>query len=184
MMMPYIILTISNPDERDFMVQLYHSYKRLMYSEISKITVNSWDTEDVLHSVIVKLIKRVDYLQTLPESRLINYIISASKNTALNHIRDQKRGATQSFEDTFDDYEDQAPQLDDRLQFQELKSDAITALKSLDEKSRRVLEMKYILDLPDEEIASALGIKPESVRMTLTRARNKLKDELKKSGAL
>ena len=177
-MIPHIILAIENPDEREFMTQLYTSYKRLMYSEISKITQNSWDTEDVLHSVIVKLINKVNYLQTLPRSRLVNYIISAAKNTALNHIRDNKRHNINSLEDEYTDIEDLSPPLDDILHLKELKGDVTTALRSLDEKSQRILEMKYMLDLSNAEIADELQISVDSLRMSLTRARRKLKSAI------
>ena len=52
------------------------------------------------------------------------------------------------------------------------------AWASLDEKYRRILEMKYILERSNEEIAKEFGVGSNSVRMLLTRARNKLKEKM------
>lgn len=42
-----------------------------------------------------------------------------------------------------------------------------------DENTRWLLEARYILDYSDGELARELGVKPDSVRMALTRARRK-----------
>lgn len=54
------------------------------------------------------------------------------------------------------------------------------AWQMLDEKSKTLLTWKYKLEMSDVEIASKLGIKPNSVRMRLTRARNSFKQQLRK----
>lgn len=43
-----------------------------------------------------------------------------------------------------------------------------------------LLEDKYVLNMSDAEIASALGVKPSSVRMLLTRARSKARKAIEK----
>lgn len=48
------------------------------------------------------------------------------------------------------------------------------------EKTRQLLEDKYVLNMSDAEIASALGVKPSSVRMLLTRARSKARKAIEK----
>ena len=46
----------------------------------------------------------------------------------------------------------------------------------LDSRNRYVLEARYILEKTDAEIAEALSIRPNSVRMVLTRARKQAYD--------
>ena len=48
------------------------------------------------------------------------------------------------------------------------------------EKTRQLLEDKYVLNMSDAEIASALGVKSSSVRMLLTRARSKARKAIEK----
>ena len=63
-MIPIIILTIENEDDRAFMEGLYLSYNRLMRSEIHKILKDSWATEDVEQNVLEKLIDKIPLLKT------------------------------------------------------------------------------------------------------------------------
>ena len=50
----------------------------------------------------------------------------------------------------------------------------------LDSRTRQRLEDKYVLNMSDAEIASALGVKSSSVRMLLTRARSKARKAIEK----
>ena len=81
-MIPIIILTIQDPDEREYMTGLYIKYNRLMYSEIHKIIYDPWDVEDVLQISLVKLIDKISLLRTFERNRLVSYIISSCRNNA------------------------------------------------------------------------------------------------------
>lgn len=176
-MIPFIILAIEDPEDRDFMADLYTAFNRLMYSEIHKIVHNEWDVEDVLQSLLVRLIDKIDLLRTLNKPRLINYLITASRNAALNYIRDYIEPPKASFDETIDPT--RAHYIaNDVIHLLEAKDGFQRAWNTLDPQSRRVLELKYFLDESNAEIANILGIKTSSVRMALTRARNKLKDLL------
>jgi len=48
--------------------------------------------------------------------------------------------------------------------------------------ARMLMEQKYILHWSDEELAEILGIKPQSVRMRITRAKRELMAQLQKNG--
>jgi RNA polymerase sigma-70 factor (ECF subfamily) len=48
-------------------------------------------------------------------------------------------------------------------------------ISTLDEKSRSVLEMKYLLDMSYKEIGEALGMTPKHVDTTIMRAKAKVR---------
>lgn len=181
-MIPFVILTIEDPDDRFFMESLYITYNRLIYSEIGKIVNNRWDIEDTQQAVLVKLIDKIPLLKSFDRSQLVNYIIVTSRNTALNFVRDQKRATGFSFDEGIDSlgesYPSETSELD-HLLLKERLEDVAQAWQVLDPRSRRLLELKYILDRPNEEIAREFGVGTNSVRMLLTRARDKLKRNLK-----
>lgn len=81
-MIPYLTLTIEDDDDREFMSALYINYQRLMYSEIKKIVKNVQDAEDVMQTVLEKLIDKIPLLRSQKQNQLINYIFSACKFTA------------------------------------------------------------------------------------------------------
>ena len=176
-MLPCVFVTIEDMDDRDFMESLYYSYNRLMYSEIRKILQDKWDTEDVLQDTLIRLIAKVPLLRTLGRNQLVNYIISTARNTARNYIRDNKRVTQFAFDESIDSLDESKPsdRALERLELVEMMQAVGEAWTQLDEKYKQALEMKYILEKSNEEIADAFGIGINSVRMLLTRARNQLK---------
>lgn len=172
-MIPYCILIIEDDDDREFMTQLYLNYHRLMRQQISMFVHDEWAVEDLMQTTLEKLIDKVQDLRGKDRDHLVNYIIAACRNRAQNYIRDRSRHP----QIPIDDYLDHA---DAGIGGTELESQIILAedlhhlskiwLK-LDNRSRYLLESYYILETPTHEIADHLGIKPGSVRMALTRAR-------------
>ena len=179
---PSVIMGLEDSRDRDFMEALYASYKQLIYSEIRKLVRNDWDAEDIQQIVVINLIRKIPLLRTLSRTQLINYIITTSRNAALNHMRDNQRRAREFSFDESSDPLDAAYELDDTLLSFETSESISHAWRALDERSRRLLELKYILERPDEEIARELGVSASSVRMLLTRARRKLRAGIEMRG--
>lgn len=174
-MIPYFILAIEDPSDREFMADLYTNYHRLMYSEIFKMLKDDWATEDVLQTALEHLIDHLSTLKMLDRNETVNYIITACKHNALNYIRDNKKHVEFTFNEDLDSFSEDESLCDDRMSVLEMMENVSEAWQRLDKRSQRVLEMKYILDCSDEEIAAAVHVAPSSVRMLLTRARKKLK---------
>jgi RNA polymerase sigma-70 factor (ECF subfamily) len=66
-------------------------------------------------------------------------------------------------------------EIEDRLAAREAGSSLIKALRSLEEGQREVLLLYALADLSYEEIASAMGISPGTVRSRLHRARQRIR---------
>lgn len=172
-MIPFCILVIEDDNDREFMAALFVQYQRLLYKEIYDILKNTWNTEDVLQATLVKLIDKLPELRQKKKPRLIGYISATARNTAYNFLRSQKKIAPFSFEE----YMMQSEPNEERRQMEEymISKDEIDELvrrwPKLDDRSKMLLEGKYILGKSDEVLAEELSIKPASVRMALTRAR-------------
>ena len=172
-MIPACILAIEDESDREYMTRLYNQYKRLMYSTINEILKEPWSTEDVLQTAVEKLILKLDLLKSLDEKRLINYIITTSRNLAYNEYNKRTRQAEVIFQENIDSLENDS--YTDSIENFFLKKDEQTRFleiwPELDPKNRYLLEAKYILGRKTPDIAKDLGIKPSSVRMAMTRAR-------------
>lgn len=172
-MIPLCILVIEDDDDREFMSMLFTNYNRLMYREIYSILHNAWATEDVMQSTLEKLIDKVKELRVKDRDHLVNYIITASRNLAKNYLRDNGRYEMLSFDDEIDlpDMEHSGDEMDLQL-IRENNLDILSQVwPQLDERSRYLLEGRYLLEKTLAELSQELGIKPDSVRMALTRAR-------------
>ena len=174
-MIPFVILAIEDEDNRSFMTTLFLNYERLLYSEIRKLISDSWAVEDVLQSTLVKLIGKIPLLRTLDERSLVNYIITAAKNTAISLLRRSPRENLPSI----DDEGFAGGALSDGTSAEDvlIRVESVRRLADiwplLDERSQYLLDAKYILGMGSQEIAAQLGIKPDSVRVELSRARKR-----------
>lgn len=172
-MIPFCILAIENDDDREFMVELFLRYQRLLYNEIYEILNNPWNTEDILQATLVKLIDKIPELRKKEEAKLVSYMVVAARNNTYNFLRAQKKSAQVSFEE-YSGQENSASadrQIESGMIAKEEIEEMVRRWSQLDERSKHLLEGKYILGKSDEALAEELSINPASVRMALTRAR-------------
>lgn len=165
-------------DER-FIEQLYDKYHRLIFYTVKKYDLIGEPYEDIVQDCLVKLTEKVETLRALSEPALVSYIMATAKNTTMNCVRRQSRKQKNiiCYEDVIDDLTArEAPDssLDDVLIRLEDREQIRAIWPRLDTASKRILEAKYYLEYDDRELAQIWGIKPNSVRMRLTRARRKL----------
>ena len=176
-MIPHIIMTIEDQDDRAFMEDLYLSYKWVMYSQIKKLVSGNWEAEDILQSALVKLIGKIALLKTLSKTDMINYIITTCRREAISFLR--KSNPVDYMEnENLDAFECHSETPEMWILTKERFENTYKAWQMLDENTKMILIWKYKLEMSDAEIAEELGIKPGSVRMRMTRARNNFKQKI------
>lgn len=177
-MIPFVILTIEDDNDRAFMTDLFINYERILLSEAYKIVQDTWEAEDVLQTTLVKLIDKIPKLRSLEERNKVNYIITAVKNTAYSVMRAKSKENLPSIDDE-DWYGRSSLSTGDSIEQDIFRAEMMDGLSDiwddLDWRSQFLLNGRYILDTPAKELAADLGIQPDSVRMELSRARKKAK---------
>lgn len=175
-MIPICIQAIENEDDRAFMAQLFLDYNRGMFSEIYQILQDQWVTEDVLQDSIKGLIDHIPQLRRMNIRARTSYIMTTCRHNAISE--DKKRRRTLLVPDSPSQEQTQDPAE------QVLVSVTMEALHQvwprLDQRTRQLLESKYILKMSDADIAAALNVKTDSVRMLLTRARNEARKAMQR----
>ena len=171
-MIPVCILSIEDESDREFMTRIYLQYENLMYATVLKYVKNQAQAEDIVHTVVVKLIEKVNTLRGLERDNLVNYIITACKNTTFNTFRRKDREISWDFDDRRG-FNGDYTAIEEFLIRREDTQRLSRLWDELDERTRYVLEARYFLDKEIAEIAADLGIKADSARMALTRARRK-----------
>ena len=174
-MIPTFILVIEDLDDREFMSQLFLDFHRLMCNEARKIAKNDWIAEDIVQDTLLKLIDKVSLLRTLPQRKLVNYIISATKNTTYNYLRKKAHEDLLSFDELGSTEMDLPESYKRDIETIVILHDDLNRLshiwRKIDKRSQYLLEGRYIWGKSSAEMAADLGIRPDSVRMALTRAR-------------
>ncbi len=183
-MFPLIFSTIKNENERTFMEQLYMDYHKLMYAQVRRLTKDNYDVEEIVQESLLHLIEKVNLLQSLPKDRLVNYIISTARYTGYAYFRKRRRNELISFDDVEFAQADCQTSMNglDELVIQKIENEQLYYVwTSLKERDQMLLNMKYILGYTNKEIAKVFDVKPESIRMMLTRAKRNLSTELEKA---
>ena len=172
-MIPVYILAIEDESDREYMNWLYCQYEKLMFSTIRKYTNDSWLVDDIMQSTLEKLMCKISLLKYLTRNRLISYIISSCKNNAYIILQYQSTHSTIDYIDTdhIGDSTDIFSKVESRILHEETLSYLIRIWPLLTPRNQYILRAKYILEKSSAEIAHELGIKSDSVRMALTRAR-------------
>lgn len=182
MTFPIAILAIENDDDRVFMERLYIENRQIMYKKAYSLLHNQQDAEDVINTACVALINNLARLRGFDSCTLQAYIVSTIRNTAINSIKKRNLISAHNVSDADVAFEravsdDQAP---DSKVIQQAELEALKqALISLPEKEMTLLQMKYVMEMSDEQIAKRLGIKCASIRSYLARARRHAREILK-----
>ncbi len=99
-------------------------------------------------------------------------------NLIIDHVRKQKRRPTVALDELmeagFEPGEDRSEQMTNQLDAEM----ALKVLSKLNDKERNLIMMRYVEDLPVNEIAVALGARPNAVSVRLNRALKKLRNLL------
>lgn len=176
-MISMLIAGMENDFERVFMENVYKKFYDEMKCKAFSIVGNEHDAEEIVQESFVRLIRKVDTLMRIDSNKLPAYLIITVRNTAINFAKHK------SYEDGYvlhSDEKDAAEWLPDEenipellyLKKEELET-LVKALPLLPERDLKLLEAKYVLGLPSEEIAKQFRIAPSSIRTYIMRARKK-----------
>jgi RNA polymerase sigma-70 factor (ECF subfamily) len=165
---PVVLYTEMNQEQ--FKKEILPLRNRLIaYSQ--RLTDNKDDAEDVTQEVFLKLWFMREKLKDCKDIPAFAFTIA--KHLSLNIIKHKKFECEEL---------DEQWQSDDLNPLQELECrDSVEKLLRLMDKlpnlQQSILRMKHIEGFETEEIASLTGCSMESVRMNLSRARKKIRDE-------
>ncbi len=180
-MLAMICANVSDTDDREFMEQLYCEYERLMFATARKYLSAPEDVEDVVHTSLLRLMKKIPDLRNFERCILTAYIVSTVRNTSINFLRDQARRQdhTAALDDSIPSG---ALPMDELMELAERREQLSQVWGQLSEEDRMLLEGKYIAGCTDAELADSLRCKPDSIRMKLTRAKRRVLALLTRKG--
>ena len=167
----------SNDDVR-LLMDLYSRHYKLWQYQVRQLVPDD-EADDIIHDVFLDMVSaHLDFLRTLSEAKQVSYI-ARSLETAARKRNAERAGmaACESEEAVADDGAgDPAEIIDRQAGFAVFRR----ALDRLPPDKRDLIYYKFFEELPDNEIAALLEIKPASLRSALTRARRALKKEMER----
>ena len=171
-MLTAVIAAIENEDDRSLIESLYTDYYVLMLHKAQSMVRDRQAAEDVVESVMLRLIDRIELLQGCNRASVRSYLVTCVRNEAIDRMRREKK--TQSLDDAEEQLcklPDESPQLDTGLIREEQIQAVIKALEALDDRERLALRMKYYDRMTEGEIARLFGMSRSGIRNVIDRAR-------------
>lgn len=176
-----IMLVFDTPEETDQFVALYEEFKRITFYTIRQLVSDNYMAEDLLQEVFLIIAKHLDRINMEDKARTRSYILTIARNYSIDYLRKQKRTKEDLQEDDF--RIDQSPpnigkDILNNLIVQDIYDKLIAEMSKMKDKYRMVMELKYINEFTDNEIAEFLGITRQSVQVRLHRAKIMLRSKM------
>ena len=150
--------------------ELYHRYQPYVYNVVYGIVQNPDDARDVTQDVFLHMYDSLSRFRG--GSALSTWLYRVAVNTAITHVRKQKRhpqiplDALREFRADIDaEPEQQVARMETQQAVQEL-------LAQLPEPQRTVLVLRYFQEMSLEEMAEVMNCSVAAVKVRLHRARN------------
>ena len=173
MLVMFLAMLETEEDQRRF-TRLFEAHEKKIYAVALRV-LGDRDrdrAEDAAQQTWLQLIKYWDRVSALPWEETEGYVVTVSKNCALDILRADRK--TVALPEDWD-----PPAQEDR---QDEYDYLVSLIRSLPENYRRVLELKLVEGQTNKEIARRLGLSESAVAVRVLRGRNLLKVRLEKEG--
>lgn len=179
-MLTLLMTYLDSDDDKILFETIYLSYRKQMIALAKTILHNEDDAEDAVHSVFYVIASRNwDIVKSIQDERdRRNYLLKATKNTALNLTRKKERENVSL--DTIAEYNmDGDTDLTDNSFFEMVCNSldytgVVEAIKSMDEIYRDVLYYHFVLELSVPQTARSLNRSVAAVKKQLVRGKKQL----------
>jgi RNA polymerase sigma-70 factor (ECF subfamily) len=172
MIMMFLAMLEDEDDQRRFL-KLHDAYETKMFQVARKILSSQSQAEDAVQQSWLQIIQHFETVKSLPWEKTAGYVVITVKNVSLSMLRQERHEAP--FPEQWDAPAPQQAGVDTFGYLLEL-------IGAMPEKYRRVLELKFVLEYSNREIAKLLGLKESTVSTHAARGRQLLKSKLEQEG--
>lgn len=157
-------------DERRF-ESFYHANASSLWSYLYRLTGDPSAADDLLQKAFFRFLRANPTLAS--EEHMRRWLFRTATNLAFDHFRETRRDRGDAARPA------PAPSAEPR---EVLRHDMMKTFAELKPRERALLWLAHVEEADHEDIGTALGVKPKSVKVLLFRARKRLGELLRKKG--
>lgn len=176
-MLLFYLSLIENEEDKSKFEKLYNEHRNLLKYIATDILKDEFLAEDAVHEAFIKLTRYIKGIEETNSHKTKAFVVIVIKSVCLDMIRKEKRNKSVSL----DEVDNFVHTKDDSFENIELEY-IYSAIESLSDTYREIIELKVYYNISDKEIADILGIDNAAVRKRLQRARASLKTKLAQRG--
>lgn len=151
--------------------------KNRLYRLALRIIPHTGEAEDIVQETMIRVWNHRD--EFLNASSAEAFSVTVCRNLALDALA-KKESQNESLDEESDSTLDNAVSPLQALQMEDRRTWVMKLFNELPEKQRTIMQMRDIEGKAYKEIAAELGISEEQVKVTLFRARQRIKKEFEK----
>ena len=180
-----ILLTIylsmlDTEQERKKIVDIYENHKYALFHYAMKIMRNQDMAEDAVHNAFISIIQKKDKYLNLDCRDFRRLAVIIVRHKCFDILRKQKPFANISMEELEIFLESDEKSVEEQVLLSSDYELIRKYINSIDEISKQVLLMKYILNMSYKEIGEKLGMTPKHVDTRIMRAKAKVRKLIEK----
>lgn len=163
-MLTMYLAMLGSEEDRERFTLLYEAHEKRLYAVALKVLRDPTRAEDAAQQTWLQVLRNWERINALDWDSAAKYLVVAARNAALDMLK-KERWNTSMPEDGQGEYQ--------RL---------VELIRSLPEAYRRVLELKFVEEETNQEIARRLGLKESTVSTKVQRGRRLLLDAMEQEG--
>ena len=160
-------------DEQAF-EELYEYFFPRVYNFIYARLKNSADADDVTSITFMKMNENLERYEP-SKAAFSTWLFCIATNSLIDFARRRDKSEETEWEEFFDPAAPENQEPEAQTLAQESNNELLTALDKLNDRERRIIELKFWGDLDTRSIADVLSMTESNVRVTLHRSLGKLK---------
>jgi RNA polymerase sigma-70 factor (ECF subfamily) len=154
-------------------ISLINPFKDKVYRLAKRLLVSSEEAEDASQELYFKLWKNREKISTY--NNVEAFAMTMTKNYCLDRLK-SKQADTMTL--VHSNYQEKGVGLNKKIELEDSVSKVHELINELPDQQKMIIQLRDIEQYDFEEIAKMLDMKPATVRVTLSRARKKIKEEL------
>lgn len=167
---------LETEQERDKMAEIYEEHRHALLKYALKITSHNQEmAEDAVHNAFISIINEKEKYFHL-DSRDFRYLaVIIVKNKCIDLLRKERRYVDISMDELEIFLESNEKPIDEQVIISSEYAAIRRHMSSIDEISKQVLLMKYVLGMSYKEIGETLSMTPKHVDTRIYRAKEKVR---------
>lgn len=169
-MLPILLAALESPSDKAVFTQFYESHHTDLHRYALFLVKDPHQAEDVIQTAWLQCVRYAERFFALPKDKRLPWMVTIVKNTALSHLRTLGRTVPLA-----EDWDPPAPEVGD-------PGGIVKIIRAMPEQYRTILELKFVWELEEKEIARQTGLTVSAVSTRVYRGRKLLQQALRKEG--
>lgn len=166
--------------------EMIDKYSKLVYKICYDMLINSFDAEDITQEVYISFYKHFDEYGKLQENEIKNILCKIALNKCKDVLKSKAKKIENMTTDNILSLENYIipNKMEDEILEKEKKENIIKLIKDIKEPYSNILYLYYIKQNSLDEISENLGIKKQTLKMQIYRAKKLLKEKIESIGGV